>query len=253
MSIHRYDPCMKKALFIVGLLLIVVGVFEFHPAVEKAQSYVSLENYKNPETPCQELLTNRPWYGKLNYQFFAWLIFVPVMIFSVSPNAPVWMRGGRVIIAAGICYALMNLAIHLQWDIRNAPFKQDPFDPDPANGWRMDCANYAGDGFSYIIAMISAWIPACIYTGFCLLIWRFYHRRFSKEITENYKSDIVTRILFWGLKIYAVIVLLAILLFLAFFVYGYFFHDFLFHPPLAGLMIIIPLRPLLIPFEIFAY
>lgn len=126
-------------------------MFEFHPAVEKAQSYVSQENYENPQTSCQTLLADRPWYGKLNYWFFAWLALVPVLVFSVSPHAPTWIRGGRVIIAAGLCYTLMNWAVYLQWDIRNAPFKKDPFNPNPLNGWRMDCTNYAGDGFSYMI------------------------------------------------------------------------------------------------------
>ncbi|MCB1562860.1 MAG: hypothetical protein KDJ75_04730 [Alphaproteobacteria bacterium] len=83
----------------------------------------------------------------------------------------------------------------------------------------MHCANYAGDGFSYVIAFYKAWIPACIYTGLCLFIWRFYHRRSSKEAMENYSSDLMTRILFWGLKIYAAVVILDIVLFIPF--YGF--------------------------------
>ena len=248
-----YFGKMKKSLFIVGLLLIAVAIFEFSPGVEKAQSYVSLANYKNAQTSCQDLLTDRPWYGKLNYWFFAWLVFVPALIFSVTPSHPAWMRGGRIIVAAGVCYALMNLAIHLQWDIRNAPFHEDPYHPDPANGWRMDCANNSGDGFSYVIALLSAWIPACIYAGLCLFVWRFYHRRFSKEITENYKSDIITRIFFWGLKVYSIVVLLYLALFLIFIAYGYFMHDFLFHPPILGLIMMLLIRPLIIPFEILMY
>ncbi len=244
---------MKKSIFIIGLLLIAVGVFEFHPAVKEAQSYVSLENYENAQTPCQELLAERPWYGTLNYWFFAWLAFVPVLIFSVSPESPAWIRVGRVIIAAGICYALMNLAVHLQWDIRNAPFKEDPFNPDPLNGWRMDCANYAGDGFSYVTAIMSAWIPACIYTGLCLLIWRFYHRRFSKERMENYSSDLITRILFWGLKIYAVIFLLYLISLITFITISYILGEPPFNPGYMWLPYYFIARPLLIPIEIFSY
>jgi hypothetical protein len=244
---------MRKNLFIIGLLLIAVGVFEFHPVVKDAQSYISLENYENAQTPCQELLTERPWYGTLNYWFFSWLAFVPVLIFSVSPESTAWIRAGRVIIAAGICYALMNLAVHLQWDIRNAPFKEDPFNPDPLNGWRMDCANYAGDGFSYVTAIMSAWIPACIYTGLCLLIWRFYHRRFSKERMENYSSDLITRILFGGLKIYFIIVILYLALLVIFAAGSYFLGEPLFHPGIIGFLGFFIVRPLLIPFEIFTY
>jgi len=245
---HGYFGKMKRSLFIIGLLLIAAAVFEFSPAVEKAQSYVSHANYKNAQTSCQTLLAGRPWYGKLNYWFFAWLVFVPALIFSVTPRHPAWMRGGRIIVAAGVCYALMNLAVHLQWDIRNAPFREDPFHPDPLNGWRMDCANYAGDGFSYLAVMLFAWIPACLYAGLCLFAWRFYHHRFSKEITENYKDDILTRRLLLGLKIYVAALLLAVLLFIVFFAYGYFMHDFLFYPPFLGAILVPILWPLFIAF-----
>ncbi len=244
---------MKRSFFIIVLLLLAVAVFEFSPVVEKAQAYVSLANYENAQTPCQTLLTDRPWYGKLNHWFFAWLVFVPALIFSVSPSAPAWMRGGRIIVAAGVCYALMNLAVHLQWDIRNAPFREDPFHPNPANGWRMDCADYAGDGFSYMIAALSAWIPACIYTGLCLLVWCSYHRRFSKEITAEYKSDIVTRILFWGLKVYLIMIFVYIFIFVVFIAYGFLMKDFLFHPPILGFITELLIRPLFIPFETFTY
>ncbi len=47
------------------------------------------------------------------------------------------------------------MAVNHQWDIRNAPFHQDPFNPSPANGWRMDCVNIA-DGSSLILAMFLA-------------------------------------------------------------------------------------------------
>lgn len=244
---------MKKSLFIIGLLLIAVAVFEFSPAVEKAQSYVSLANYENAQTSCQDLMADRPWYGKLNYWFFAWLVFVPALIFSITPRHPAWMRGGRIIVAAGVCYALMNLAIHLQWDIRNAPFREDPFHPNPANGWRMDCANYSGDGFSYVIALLSAWIPACIYVGLCLLAWCFYHRRFLKEITENYKSDIITRIFFWGLRVYFIIAIVYVVSLAVFIAASYVLDGAPFHPGIMGLIGMLILRPLLIPVEPFLY
>ncbi|MCB1532306.1 MAG: hypothetical protein KDJ35_05490 [Alphaproteobacteria bacterium] len=238
---------MKKSIFIIGLLLIAVGIFEFHPAVKDAQSYVSLENYENAQTPCQKLIAERPWYGTLNYWFFAWLAFVPGLVFSVSPESPAWIRASRVIIAAGICYALMNLAVHLQWDIRNAPFKEDPFNPDPLNGWRMDCANYAGDGFSTLVVLVSAWITACIYTGLCLIIWNFYHQQFSQEIMENYKRDIATHILFKVLKIYAVIIIIDIILLIVLLSLLHFTGSFLFLGKWVGPLLIPILWPLFVP------
>lgn len=244
---------MKTSFFIIVLLFIAVGVFEFVPAVQRGQSYVSMQNYEDSQTSCETLLSDRTWYGKLNYWFFTWLIFVPALIFSATPHAPSWLRGGRVLVATVACYAFMNLAVHLQWDIRNAPFREDPFHPDPVNGWRMDCANYAGDGFSYVMAIQFAWIPACIYTGLCVLIWRFYHSRFSKEITAEYKNDIVTRLLFWGLKVYFVLVLLFVLAITVNGI-GYFLTgDTLYEPKLLFFPYYLIVRPLFIPTEIFNY
>jgi len=62
---------MVKSFAIIGLLLVTIALFEFLPAVEDARAYVSSENYENPETACQELLVDRPWYGIINYWFIA--------------------------------------------------------------------------------------------------------------------------------------------------------------------------------------
>lgn len=238
---------MKKSLFIIGFLLVAVGIFEFHPAGEDSRSFVSIENYKNQQVSCQKLTSERPWYGTLNYWFFAWLIFVPATIFSVSPGSPAWIRASRVIIAASICYVLMNLAVHLQWDIRNAPFMEDPFHPDLLKGWRMDCANYAGDGFSTLVVFVSAWMTACIYTGLCLIIWNFYHQQFSQEIMENCKRDIATHILFKVLKIYAVIIIIDIILLIVLFSLFYFIGSFLFLGKWVGPLLMPILWPLFVP------
>lgn len=242
---------MKKSLLIAGVLLLAVTVIEFHPAVEEARSYVSQANYENAEASCRVLLGDRPWFGRLNHWFLAWLAFTPVIIFSASPRSPRAMQGGRVVVAAIGCYVLMNLAVHLQWEIRNAPFIEDPFHPDPLNGWRMDCQNYSGDGFSYLIALYTGWIPACLYTGLCLLLWNFYHRRFSGEMADGYQSDTITLVLSRGIKIYAVLILLDIALLAAFFSYSYLFNNFLFHPPIMGLVSMPLLMPLFVPFVTF--
>jgi len=147
----------------------------------------------------------------------------------------------------------MNVAVHLQWNIRNAPFREDPFHPDPVNGWRMDCANYAGDGFSLVMARDSAWIPACLYTGLCLFVWYLYHRWSSKKITANYKKDVASRILFSGIKIYSVLVLLFISAIIVNALGYYFKGDMLYEPRLLSYSYYSIIKPLLIPFEIFKY
>ena len=231
-------------------MLIGIAVLEFHPAVKQAQSYVSLENYEDQDVDCRILLNERPWYGKINHWFFTWLILIPTLIFAIALNAATWLRSGRILFAIAMCYGLMNLAVHLQWDIRNAPFSKDPFNPNPLNGWRMDCANYAGDGFSYILALWLAWIPASLYTGFCLFLWSQYHRKWSKKITDGFKHDIINTIFSIGLRTYSVVALLYIT-----FIIIYAATDIVlpFHPDLIKIAWIIIVRPLFIPIEIFFY
>lgn len=242
---------MKTWFFLIVALLALTGIFEFYPVIEKARAYIHVSNYENPNVACAVLLSDRPWYGRLNHWFFFWITIVPALVFLARPLSPVWLRSGRIIMAFLICYAAMNLAVHLQWEIRNAPFREDSFHPDPLNGWRMDCANYAGDGFSYVLALYLSWIPAGVYTGICLLLWRLCHRAFSREKFAEYKSDIAECILLWGLKIYAVLVLLFVLAVTVNAIYYFGFGDTLYDPKLLFVPYYFLIRPLLIPFDIF--
>jgi hypothetical protein len=242
-------PVFKSAqwasLFVVFLLLAIVIAFEFLPSVKEARQYVSGENFENFKLSCKAILSDRPWYGRTNHWFFTWIILTPALVFSVSPSASSWMRGGRVIFIALVCYALMNLAVNFQWDIRNAPFRGHSYPLGTENEYRIDCDNVA-DGFSLVFSLLFAWIPACAYTGICLYFWHLYHRRFSKEITVSYKRDIVSSILYIGLKVYFGITMLFIVAMVA--------HKAgMLDVRSIGWMYYFTLRPLFIPFEIFWY
>lgn len=244
-TIDTDKPVSRNFLYIAALLLAVAGIFELLPAIKEAQRYISKENFENFDLSCKELLSDRPWYGRINHWFFTWIVLTPALVFSVSPGAPSWLRGGRVIFAALACYGLMNLAVHLQWDIRNAPFRGHSYPPGTENGYRMDCHNIA-DGFSLVFALMYGWIPACVYTVICLRSWNYYHSKFSKKLQQGHKSDVVSRIFCFCFKIYS-IPLLAVLLAIA--VQN--FSDI--KIPSLGAVYLLTLRPLLIPIEIFVY
>lgn len=219
-----------ESLFLIGALFFFVAVFELLPVVKEARRYVSAENLENFKLSCQAILFDRPWYGKVNVWFFAWIILTPALVFSIHPNAPAWLRGGRVIFATLACYGLINLAVHLQWNIRNGPFGWDSYTPKV---YRMDCVNIA-DGFSLTFALIMAWIPACVYACLCASFWFLYHRFFSGRITAGYKSDIITRILSMCVAVYLALFAVSIV------------------KP-VGWIAYLTIRPLVIPFEIFWY
>lgn len=226
-------------------VLAFIGIFEFLPEIEKARAYVSPENYKNTNLSCQAILGDRPWYGRMNHWFFVWMAFTPAFIFLFPPQSSVWKRGARTVLAVVLCYAFMNLAVHLQWDIRNAPFKQDPFHSISEGGWRLDCLNIE-DGFSLGFALVSGWIPACVYAGMGLCLWRYRHRRAIKAMPAGYKDDIAARMLIIGGGAYVIVTFIFSMALIA--------HKAgLFDLKPIAWMYYYTLRPLLIPFEIFVY
>ena len=237
--------CFNKLTYILLLLLVVVGVFEFLPVIKEAQRYVSIENYEDVKASCQALLSGRPWYGRVNHWFFVWIIFVPTIIFSISPKSPKWLLSFRTIFAVLVCYGLMFLAVINQWDIRNVPFMWNSYPEGSANGFRNECVNIA-DGFSLIFSIMFGWVPACVYTWICLNIWFNYHKRITKQIVEEYKIDIVTKIFAWGMRVYFVLLGLFVLyvVLAKLNIVNLKWLGFLYYP-IA--------RPLLIPFEIFVY
>jgi hypothetical protein len=244
---------MKKTyLFAVFLFLGAAAVFELNPAIEQAHSFVSLENYKDSSVDCRSILNDRPWYGKINHWFFLWIALVPAFIFLASPRAAQWLRNGRIVLSVAACTILLNLAVRLQWEIRNAPFQHDPYHPDPLNGWRMDCLNN-GDGFSLLLAAFLSWIPAAIYTGLWLFLWGHYHRRWTKKITTDYKPDIASSILSFGMKSYLLIIVLYLLTIALFEATMLLHGEPPFHKGIIGFLGFFIVRPLLIPFEIFNY
>lgn len=240
-----YKLVRNPAFLCIVAALAFIGIFELLPEIEKARAYVSPESYKNANASCQGILGGRPWYGRLNHWFFAWMAFTPAFIFLFSPQSSAWKRGARTVFAVTLCYAFMNLAVYLQWDIRNAPFKQDPFYSTSESGWRMDCLNIE-DGFSLGFAIVSGWIPACVYAGMSLCLWRYCHRRAIRAMPAGYKDDIASRILITGVAAYAIVAFIFSMTVIA--------HKAgLFDLKPIAWMYYYTLRPLLIPFEIFVY
>lgn len=210
-------------------------IFEWLPTIKEARSYISPENFDNHGISCHALLQARAWYGKVNQWFWAWIILTPAIIFSISPHASASTRGGILNVATVVCYGLMNAAVYLEWDIRNAPFSV----------YRSDCAN-VGDGLSRMLALFLGWIPALCYVWGCSYVWILYHRMFSKQIMESYSRDAVTCIFSVAVKVYTAVTVVFILLMVA--------HSkgVIDAKPISWIYYLI-LRPLFIPFEIFWY
>ena len=174
---------MFKKIAIASVLLLAVAAFELHPAVEQGRAMIPEEVYTGKACDCLCILTSRPWYSTVNYWFWLWVIGTPLIVFSVKPSALRWQRAIRTLLSIGFCYGVMNLAMHLSWDIRNGPFGVVSY---PNMSWQKTwdmpkCANIA-DGFGLIYTRYLGWIPACLYAGFCLFFLRFYNSSYLKKI-----------------------------------------------------------------------
>ncbi len=185
----------KYAFIILALLAIAAAIFEFHPAVEYHRIVVSEDIYVGKPCDCWCILESRPWFSKINYWFWFWFIIIPVFVFSVTPLSSKWFRMGRTVFAIGLGYILMNLAVHLMWDIRNGPFAvvsdypwQTSWD-DPG----VKCADIA-DGGSLVFTALFGWIPSGIYYSLWDIAWHQYHKRWTKLIDKNFKQGWFNRI-----------------------------------------------------------
>lgn len=169
-SIALYDPGMKKNFLMIVLLLAVAAVFEFLPAIKQGRYVIPEDVYVQKTCNCQCIASSRPWYSTFNYWHWLWIAIVPVLIFSIKPDAARVQKATVVLVSIGLCYLLMNLSVHLFWDIRNGPFVVSPDPTFPSQKtWDMQCADI-GDGASLTFALLFGWIPAGLYTGFCYAI-----------------------------------------------------------------------------------
>lgn len=215
---RSYFGKMKRTFFIIVLLLIVVGAFEFYPAVRHFRQVVPEEVYVGKTCDCQCIADSRPWYSVLNYWFWLWFLTVPLVVFSVKPQSPQWQRITRTLVAILFCYGVMNLAIHLMRDIRNKPFTVDSNPNTPwQKSWDMpDCANI-GDGANLIFTLMFGWLYAIIYTGWWEVAWHLYHKQHTRLIDTSFKRDILSALVVLISKSLTVLGLLfAGLIFIAF-------------------------------------
>lgn len=204
---------MKKGIFIIGLLLIAVGIFEFHPAVEYSRAVVPEEVYVGKDCDCGCIMSSRPWYSRFNYWFWLWIVATPVIVFSVKPTTPRWQRSVRTVVAIGFCYGIMNLALRFMWDIKNGPFGVNN-DYPWQKSWDdsgVKCANIA-DGASLVFTLFFGWIYAMIYTGWWEVIWYKYYKRKAQLIDKDFRRDWISKITVWVSKYITIFVFLIIAL-----------------------------------------
>ena len=211
---------MKRAFLVIAFLLIGAAVFELLHAIKQGRIIVPEDVFVGQDCGCDCILDSRPWYSRFNYWFWLWVFVTPIIVFSVKPSTQRWQRTIRTVIAVGFCYAIMNLALHLMWDIRNGPFvvNLDPDIPDQKTWNMVECANIA-DGASLVFTLLFGWVYASIYTGWWEMIWYQYHKRKTLLINKDFKRDWISRVVVWVSATITILMILTIIFLLVAFMF----------------------------------
>lgn len=184
---------MKINIVIIGLLLLAVFLFETLVIVDAARR--SFPTDWHGEMSCFDVLSVRPWYGQINPWFWFWVLFTPLVCFSLTPVAPAWQRGLRTVVIVSVSYIVLNLYTHNFFDIQNAPFQTAEVSSASSDieKFKVDCYNIA-DGASFIFSLVFGWIYAIIYAAMCEAIWYLYHKKITKLASTTYRTDLINRL-----------------------------------------------------------
>lgn len=119
----------------------------------------------------------------MNYWFWLLIILIPLIVFSVKPGAPVWLRFGRLLLAIMVSYAIANGQLHWkraqEWQAYEACQSQFP---DGGIQHHKECPEIdIGDGASLVFFLYLGWLPITGYTGFWELLWRIIYQKTIRQ------------------------------------------------------------------------
>lgn len=129
------------------------------------------------------------------FNFWLYLLFVtaPVLAFSAGPERNVWLRSGRLIVAAALTYLLLNLSHQTDQNLIRKAYEQCQSQfPD---GWiqhHKECSEInTADGAHNAFLLYLGWIPAMAYVGFWELVWRRRNKSKLKKLELPIRDKIL--------------------------------------------------------------
>jgi len=126
----------------------------------------------------------------VNFRALFLAVTAPILVFSVAPEKPFWMRFLRLVLAVGLTYILINLSLHTGRAIeRNSYQKCQSQFSDGVLQNHPECGKInIADGASNIFYLYAGWIPATAYVGIWEFLWRIRSRKKLKELGKNYNG-----------------------------------------------------------------
>lgn len=141
----------------------------------------------------------------MNFWFWLLIILIPIIVFSVKPEANLWLRIGRLALAAGICYGLIFWTVYWQQgtEINAIHAFVDKF-PNCADQICADAPRSTMGGPILGVIYVLGWLPSAGYTGLWELIWRVRYRASIREMGGAFKGKWISNalILFATIALY---------------------------------------------------
>lgn len=162
----------------------------------------------------------------MNYWFWLFIVAAPLIVFSLTPDANPWWRVYRLLLAVGVVYVFINLALHLSVDRGWQAYEScrithsghdGPY--ETRLGDRLDriCPAAPHSGPPEVFYLLFGWAPAAAYVGFFELLWRWQHRTTIRTLGNAFKGKWVsTALIVFSTPVWLyILVLLAVLIYTA--------------------------------------
>lgn len=127
----------------------------------------------------------------MNYWFWTYILLVPLIVFSATPQSGKRWRIARLLLAIIACYLLINLAVDLKWDLINKAVNAMP------NPTTEDFSRATADGGDKVHARVIGWLSATTYVGWWELVWRLVYRK--KLVNSKSRMQLSSRIIYFSL------------------------------------------------------
>lgn len=112
----------------------------------------------------------------MNEWFWLYIVVVPILVFSATPHTHWHWRVGRLLVSIVITYLLMNLAVHLKWDVIHTELNALP------NPSKEDFKKATTDGANLVFTRVFGWLLAVVYVGWWEVIWRAFYRNKIEQL-----------------------------------------------------------------------
>lgn len=177
--------------------------------LQTLQNIMQQPNFKwfDQSYPLEDIIQKPIYVASMNIWFWLLIVIVPLIVFSVSPEASVRLRMGRLFAAVAVCYGLMFLTLQWQYTLEqnaiDAFYKKFPSCEYKPCSTFPDCetslcptepkTSFDGPLFAFVI--VFGWIAAISYTGVWELVWRIYYRTRVRNMGQAFRYKWISTVL----------------------------------------------------------